>query len=179
MNEMETFVALFRGINVGGRNILPMKELALLLEENSCLNVKTYIQSGNVVFKRDNPPKNISSNVEKKYGFKPEILIIKGKEFLKIANDNPFSSTVGKEIHLYFCKDALKPNIEKIEELKSGSEKYNIKNKVFYLYAPDGIGRSKLVANIEKCLGGVGTGRNLNTVNKLVEMVESALQNSL
>ena len=148
-----------------------MKELALLLEENSCFKVKTYIQSGNVVFKSDKPPKNISSLIAKKYGFKPEVLIIKGKKFLKFENDNPFSSTAGKEIHLYFCKDFPKPNIEKIEELKSESEKYSIKDKVFYLYAPDGIGRSKLVANIEKCLGGAATGRNLNTVDKLIEMV--------
>ena len=74
MNHMEKFVALFRGINVGGNNILPMKELKCILEDNSYHNPKTYIQSGNVVFESDKPPESISLLIEEKYGFKPEIL---------------------------------------------------------------------------------------------------------
>jgi uncharacterized protein (DUF1697 family) len=172
---METFIALLRGINVGGRNILPMKELTHLLEENSYQNVKTYIQSGNVVFQsKKRPEKDLSSLIEKKYGFKPEILIIKKNTFLKYVEDNPYSSTVGKEIHFYFCKDTPKVNTKTIEDLKSATENYRIKGKVLYLYAPDGIGKSKFVANIDKCLDTSVTGRNLNTINKLVEMVNNA-----
>jgi uncharacterized protein (DUF1697 family) len=171
---METYVALFRGINVGGNNILPMKELKWLLEENSCHNTKTYIQSGNVVFDSEEPPENINLLIEEKYGFKPEILIINKKEFLELVSGNPYSSTIGKQIHFYFCKDAPKANVVRLDELKSETERWSINGKVLYLYAPDGIGRSKLAANIEKCLGVAGTGRNLNTVNKLIEMLESA-----
>lgn len=174
MNHMETFVALFRGINVGGNNILPMKELKCLLEENAYHNPKTYIQSGNVVFDSEKLPKNINLLIEEKYGFKPEILIIKEEEFLELVSGNPYSSTLGKQIHFWFCKDTPKANIEKLDELKSDTEHYLINGKVLYLYAPDGIGRSKLAANIEKCLGVPATGRNLNTVNKLIEMLESA-----
>ena len=171
---METFIALFRGINVGGNNILPMKELKAILEENSCHNPKTYIQSGNVVFNSEKPPGNIGLLIEEKYGFKPETLIINKKEFLELVSGNPYSSTIGKQIHFYFCKDTPKANVGRLDELKSETEHWSINGKVLYLYAPDGIGRSKLVANIEKCLGVAGTGRNLNTVNKLIEMLESA-----
>ncbi len=170
---METFVALFRGINVGGNNILPMKELKCILEENSCHNPKTYIQSGNVVFDSEKPPENINLLIEEKYGFKPEVLIIKEKEFLELVSGNPYSSTIGKQIHFYFCKDTPNANVERLDELKSETESWSINGKVLYLCAPDGIGRSKLAANIEKCLGVAGTGRNLNTVNKLIEMLES------
>ena len=173
MKQMETFVALFRGINVGGRNILPMKELALLLEKDSCHGVKTYIQSGNAVFESEEPLKNICRLVEKKYGFKPEVLFIGKREFLEMVSGNPYNSTIGKQIHFYFCQDTPNTNEEKLEGLKSASEKYLIKGKVAYLYAPDGIGRSKLAANMEKCLGVPATGRNLNTVNKLVEMLQN------
>lgn len=171
---MDKFVALFRGINVGGNNILPMKELKRVLEENSYLNPKTYIQSGNVVFESEKPPVNISLLIEKEFGFKPEILIIKKKNFLEAVSGNPYSSTVGKQIHFLFCKNTPKANVEKLDELKSETEQYFIKGKVLYLYAPDGIGRSKLAASMEKCLGVPATGRNLNTVNKLIEMLESA-----
>ncbi len=171
---METFVALLRGINVGGNNILPMKELKCILEENSYHNPKTYIQSGNVVFDSEKPPQSIDLLIEEKYGFKPEILIIKEKEFLELVSGNPYSSTIGKQIHFWFCKNTPKANVEKLDELKSETEQYLINGKVLYLYAPDGIGRSKLAANIEKCLGVPVTGRNLNTVNKLIGMLESA-----
>jgi len=171
---MEKFVALFRGINVGGNNILPMKELKCLLEENSFHNPKTYIQSGNVVFESEKPPQDIKPLIEEKFGFRPECIIINRKEFLEKVGGNPYDATTGKHIHFYFCKDTPNTNVAKLDALKSETERYSILGKVLYLYAPDGIGRSKLAANMERHLGVVATGRNLNTVNKLVEMLESA-----
>lgn len=170
---MEKFVALFRGINVGGNNILPMKELKGILEDNSYHNPKTYIQSGNAVFESDKPPERIDLLIEENYGFRPEILMLSEKEFLQLVSGNPYSSAIGKQIHFFFCKNTPHANVEKLDELKSETEQYLINGKVLYLFAPDGIGRSKLAANIEKCLGVPVTGRNLNTVNKLIEMLES------
>ena len=174
MNHMKTFVALFRGINVGGRNILPMKELVSLLENNSCHGVKTYIQSGNAVFRSAKPPKNICQAIERKFGFKPDVLFIERMEFLEMVSANPYNAPKGNQIHFYFCQDIPNTNEEKLEALKSETEKYLINGKVAYLYAPDGIGRSKLAANVERCLGVPATGRNLNTVNKLVKMLQNA-----
>ena len=172
---MKTYIVLFRGINVGGKNLLPMKELVALLEKNSFQNVKTYIQSGNVVLQG----KNVSSSklgalIAGKFGFKPEVLVLEKSEFDSSVKHNPFNLAEGKSAHFYFCSKEPQLNSEMLEKYVAESEEYKIKNKVFYLYAPKGIGRSRLVANIESCLGVPATGRNLNTINKLSEMVKNA-----
>ena len=168
---METYIALLRGINVGGRNLLPMKALVTLMEQNGYTEVKTYIQSGNVVFQCEQLPENLGQLIEAEFGFEPNILFLAKGEFIQAADNCPYTSDVGKEVHFYFCKSQPTPDIEKLNGFKADSESYEIKDKVFYLYAPEGIGRSKLVANVEKCLGVPATGRNLNTINKLLSMV--------
>ena len=173
---MKTYIALFRGINVGGRNIIPMKELTLLMKECGYENIRTYIQSGNVVFEA--PGKNnseIGTLVEAKFGFKPEVLLLSSKDLSEAIKNNPYSGVEGKLCHFYFCKSNPESiNNSRLSELKTASEEYFFKGKVFYLYAPDGIGRSKLAAKIEACLGVTGTARNLNTVNKLSLMLNNA-----
>ena len=172
---MKTYIILFRGINVGGKNILPMKKLSILLEENNYQNIKTYIQSGNVILQSQMKyDANISSIVHDRFGFKPEIFILEESEFNSSIENNPYSSAEGKTMHFYFCKRSPKIDTEKLEKLRSESEEYYIEGKVFYLHAPNGIGRSKLVANIGSCLGVPATGRNLNTVNELQKMAQNA-----
>jgi len=170
---MKTYIVLFRGVNVGGNNLLSMEELSAFLEECGFQNVKTYIQSGNVVLEA----KSISSNklgtlIAGKFGFKPEVLVLDKSEFDSSIKHNPFHTTEGKFVHFYFCSKDPKLNSEKTENYLANSEEYKLKNKVFYLFAPKGIGRSKLVANIDSCLGVSATGRNLNTIKRLKEMVE-------
>lgn len=172
---METYVVLFRGVNVGGKNILPMKELISALEENGYQNVKTYIQSGNVVLKgKQLSSCDIAKIVSDKYGFNPEVLILKKSEFLSSIRHNPFHPKEGKYAHFYFCSKNPKVNSEKLGKYLSETEEYKLIDRVFYLHAPNGIGRSRLVANIELCLGVPVTGRNLNTIKKLEEMVGNA-----
>jgi len=171
---VKTYILLFRGINVGGRNLLPMKELVRLLQQNKYQNIQTYIQSGNVVLRsHKRPDASIGSIVEKKFGFKPEVLVLEESELTLSIENNPYRSAEGKKIHFCFCKHTPKPDVEKLQRYRSQSEKYYLKGKVFYLYAPDGVGRSKLAANIESCLGVATTARNLNTVNKLQEMMQN------
>jgi len=170
---MAKHIALLRGINVGGKNILPMKRLIDLLEQNAYEDVRTYLQTGNVIFKHDNPSaEGIILLLEKEFDFQIQVSILKKGEFENAVSANPFISGNGKQVHFYFCKHAPKPNIEKIDSIKDTSEDYLIKKKVFYLYAPNGIGRSKLAANIENCLGVPATGRNLNTIHKILELVQ-------
>jgi len=169
---MKTYVVLFRGINVGGNNLLPMRELSELLGNNGFMNVKTYIQSGNVVLQA----KSISSTklgklVSDTFGFKPEVIVLDKSEFLSSIKHNSFQDKDNKFVHFYFCAKKPALNSDKIEKYLGNAEEYKLKNKVFYLFAPNGIGRSKLVANIESCLGVPATGRNLNTINKLKEMI--------
>jgi uncharacterized protein (DUF1697 family) len=119
-------------------------------------------------------PEDIPSIVLDRFGFEPEVLVLEESEFHAALENNPFSSPHGKDIHFYFCKDKPEPDFAKLEKYKSESERYHIEGRIFYLFAPDGIGRSKLVANIESCLGAAATGRNLNTIHKLQEMVQNA-----
>jgi len=172
---METYVVLFRGVNVGGKNLLPMKELISALEENGYQNVKTYIQSGNVVLKgKQFSSGDIAKLVSDKFRFNPEVLILKKSEFLSSIRHNPFHPKEGKSAHFYFCSNKPKVNLENLEKYQAETEEYKLIDRVFYLHAPNGIGRSKLVANIELCLGVPVTGRNLNTIKKLEEMVKNA-----
>lgn len=175
---MNTYIALFRGINVGGNNLLPMKALAQTLEGMGFKDIRTYIQSGNVVFRaRKQAPaklaKAISANISSEYGFEPRVLILEAADLQAAINQNPFDTEVGKALHCYFLDEKpSKPNLEKINTLRAGSEDFLLKDKVFYLYAPDGVGRSKLAAAVETCLGVPATARNWNTVSKLMAMAQ-------
>lgn len=178
---METYIALIRGINVGGHHKLPMKELRYLLEESGLKNVRTYIQTGNVVLQReDSEPgqlaKTIQTSIESKFGFEPQVLVLKLEEMEKAIADNPFPEAEDDpaKFHLFFSESPPeKPDFPKIRSVKKESEQFDLKGRVFYLYAPEGIGRSKLAANIEKYIGKPVTARNWRTVRKIMEMAET------
>jgi len=178
-NKMNTYIALFRGINVGGRNILPMKSLTELFESMGCENIKTYIQSGNVVFqtKQDSKlelTKQLSSKVHESHGFEPKVLLLDKSELASAVANNPFPVEEGKLLHFFFLSEAAEsPDLEKIDAAKVPTESYKLSDQVFYLYAPDGVSRSKLFAKVEKCLGVPATARNWNTVSKLSSMISS------
>ncbi len=175
---MKTYIALFRGINVGGKSMLPMKELIALLEDLGCRNVKTYIQSGNAVFESKivdaaQLANNIGSEIKKRHGFQPFILLLKIKELEKAIANNPFPEMVDEPqtLHVGFLASAPKnPDLKRLESLKSANERFRLIDKVYYLHAPDGIGRSKLAASIERLLGVPLTDRNWRTVRKIMEM---------
>lgn len=176
---MQTWIALFRGINVGGNNILSMAKLKSDLESLNLRNVRTYIQSGNVVF--DSTAKTASSlgkriarQIEERRGFRPQVLILKREDLLTAIELNPFSKAVSdpKTLHFFFLAEpASDPDTEALDDSRTSTEKYKLTDGVFYLHAPDGIDRSKLAANAQKHLGVVTTARNYRTVDKLLSMV--------
>ncbi len=176
---METWIALFRGINVGGNKLLPMAKLKRDLESLKLTNVRTYIQSGNVVFDStikspSSLTKKISDCIEKQHGFRPQVLLLSHDDLEKAVESNPFHSAVSspKTLHFFFlAAPAESPDIDAIDKAASPTEDYKLIDHVFYLHAPDGIGRSKLAANAEKYLGVVTTARNYNTVEKLLAIV--------
>ena len=176
---MQTWIALFRGINVGGNNLLPMAELRGYLEMLGLKNVRTYIQSGNVVFEStakvaSSLVKKIARSIEERKGFHPEVFLLTPNEVQDAVESNPFPKAVSdpKTLHfLFLAEPAANPNMEALDKMKAATERYRLTDTVFYLHAPDGIGRSKLAANVEKHLGVVTTGRNYRTVEKLLAMV--------
>lgn len=172
---MKTWVVLLRGINVGGHHIVPMKELKQLMEENGFRQVSTYIQSGNVVCQYPTKPKaELGYLIEQQFGFNPSSFVLSAEDLQKVAEGSPYPKDAGKAVHFFFFhKPPEVVDFELLNSLKDETEYYQLLNNVFYLYAPNGIGRSKLVTKIDKAFGKAEmTARNLNTVNKLLEMVQ-------
>lgn len=176
---MKVYIALFRGINVGGKNILPMKNLIGLFNDMGFTNVKTYIQSGNLVFSgNEQDPQQLSdrirSSIKNRYHLEPRVQILNIEEFEKAIQNNPFpeSESNPKSLHLGFLSEEPKnPDLNKLEEIRKESERFRLIGKVFYLIAPEGVGRSKLAAGSERLLDVSMTDRNWRTVCKIRDMV--------
>jgi uncharacterized protein (DUF1697 family) len=177
---MNTYIALFRGINVGGNNILPMKVLVAILEKIGAKKVRTYIQSGNAVFESaEKVPARLStrlaSEIEKQQGFDPHVIILQLERIKTAITNNPFPEAEAEPstLHLGFLASTPKsPDLKKLASIKTETERFQLIEDVFYLHAPEGVGRSKLAASSEKLLGVSMTDRNWRTVCKLREMAE-------
>ena len=177
---MKTYIALFRGINVGGKNSLPMKELVAILEDLGAITVKTYIQSGNAVFTSNAKDisklaRQISLGIKKRRKFEPHVLVLELKDLERTIQQNPFpeAEAAPQTLHAGFLGDTPKnPNLKKLESLRSATERFRLIDRVFYLHAPDGVGRSKLAANAEKLLGVAMTDRNWRTVTTIWKMAQ-------
>jgi len=174
---VKSYIALIRGINVGGRNSLPMKELVALFQFHGYRNVQTYIQSGNVVFQS---PKSLgagdSGNIAKAImdlkGFEPSVMLVNAEILKSAIEENPFPTDNPKALHFFFLESqAEAPDLDRLMSLKTESERFELGKFGFYLYTPDGLGRSKLGSAIEKALGVAVTARNWNTVDKLASML--------
>lgn len=165
---MSTYVVLLRGVNVGGKNLLPMKELRIALNDAGYCDVQTYIQSGNIILgAKAQPAGEIRSLIEAKFGISCDVLAMTQEQLSVAAQENPFQAAAGNTVHFYFCKTTATLDEAKLSRIAAASETYELRGDVFYLHAPDGIGRSKVVASVDACLGVSSTGRNLNTVNKI------------
>ncbi len=178
---MSTYIALLRGINIGGHHKLPMKELVAVLEALGLRNVQTCIQSGNAVFQAQTGSPGqlaakISAAIKKSHGFEPKTMLLDVIQLDQAIRDNPFpeGETPGNTLHLSFLAEApAQPDLAGIETIRAKTEKCLLQGKVFYLYAPDGVARSKLAASMERLLGVPITSRNWNTVKKLQEMAQA------
>ena len=177
---MKTYIALFRGINVGGKNTLPMKELVVMLEDLGARKVKTYIQSGNAVFvcqekETSQLAHQIRVEIKKRRGFDPYVLLLGLEDIEKAIRQNPFPEAESNPTALhagFLAATPDCPDMKTLESLKSDSERFRLIGRVFYLHAPDGVGRSKLAANAERLLGVPMTDRNWRTVSTIQKMAQ-------
>lgn len=179
---MPTCVSLFRGINVGGNRIVPMKELKSLHEALGFRDVVTYIQSGNVVFTSDETnPAQLASQIEEsfaqKFGFRSQVIVRTSTELEETIANNPFQTSPEKEpnriLVLFLATRAESSTLEDLKKSYNGPEEMYLIGQELFIYYPDGMGRSKLTLPlIEKKLKAAGTGRNWNTVLKLKEMMQ-------
>ena len=149
------------------------------MENIGLSNVRTYIQSGNCVFDAQaalasSLDMRIAEQIEQQFGFRPAVMVLSKSDLDAAIANNPFAQSAiePKTVHFNFLKEPpTNPDLEAIRTLQKPSECFELTKSVFYLYAPEGIGRSKLAAQVEKKLGVPVTGRNLRTVLKLKEIV--------
>jgi len=177
---MKICIALLRGINVGGKNSLSMKELATMLDDLGARKVKTYIQSGNAVFvwkgKDTSQLSNqIRAEIKKRRGFDPHVLVLEIEEIERVIQQNPFPEAETDPVALhagFLAAVPERPDLKTLESLKSDSERFRLIGNVFYLHAPEGVGRSRLAAKTERLLGVPMTDRNWRTVRTLWKMAQ-------
>jgi uncharacterized protein (DUF1697 family) len=175
-----TYIALIRGINVTGNNMLPMKSLTALLGTIGCTNVRTYLQSGNAVFEstamdRARLAAALTAAVQKAHGFSPRVVLLTAPELRRAARANPFPQAAAdhKVVHLFFLSDrAPRADLKAMTACALAGEAFALKGRVFYLHTPNGFGVSKLSGRVERLLGVPATARNWRTVTSLLEMTK-------
>lgn len=181
---MSTYISMIRGINVGGKRI-KMADLRDIYISMGFEHVKTYIQSGNVIFKSENrDPEYLAKTIREKiletFKYSVEVVIRSNDELKQVVEASPFKDKDEKYVHVTFLSD--NPSDKLIKEIDpsliSGikdSEQFIIGSREIYLYLPEGYGRTKLNNNFfEKKLQLTATTRNWKTVNKLIEIAGSS-----
>lgn len=180
---MTIYIALLRGINVGGKNIIKMAELKRAFEEIGLCEVKTYIQSGNVLFKSNEEEellrKKIEMKIEENFGFSMIVVLRTIVDLEQIILNCPFSEaeileaeSASKVESLYVSLLTYTPSQESIELLKayrSECDNYKVLGREVYLLFHHSISKSKLANNLKK-LDVPSTVRNWKTINKLTEL---------
>ena len=173
------YVALLRGINLGGKNKLPMKELAKFFAEAGCSNVGTYIQSGNIVFSATTRlaaqlPELIITEIGNHFGHRPPIILRTAKQLADVISNNPFLQLGASEetLHVLFLADS--PGAREIANLdpnRSPPDTFTVSGQEIYLRLPNGVAKSKLTNDyFDGMLRTISTGRNWRTVKKLFEL---------
>ncbi|APG63951.1 hypothetical protein LPB136_00550 [Tenacibaculum todarodis] len=172
---MKKYIVLLRGINVSGKNKLPMAELRELLNDLQFQNIQTYIQSGNIILESEKTKseicKIIKDGIFTKFGYDVPVITRTILEWGKAVANYPFSTENEKIVAFSFLNKV--PEATTIEIKNIGEDRYKIDNDVVYLNCPSGFGKTKLTNNsIEKKLNVIATTRNLRTTLKLLELTK-------
>jgi uncharacterized protein (DUF1697 family) len=176
---MNAYIALYRGINVLGKNSVKMESLRAMHERLGHRDVASYIQSGNVIFSANGLigtiQRKVAAEFGKEFGFAAKIVLIDAKKVASIVKGNPYAGFAAenhKIVHAAICDG--KPDAKGLKALlvkTDGSENFVIKQGVIYLHTPDGFGTSKFAAGMEKASGVPMTMRNWRTIESLSTMV--------
>ena len=182
LSAMPVIICMLRGVNVGGHNMIKMEALKALCVSLKLKDPQTYVQSGNVIFKTEEKDleklaRRIQDAIEGKIGFRPNVMLRTAAELQQVVARNPFAKRSGIEpgrlLVNFLASDPGKDAREKALAIKIGPEELHLAGREAYIYFPNGQGRSKLPwAAIERALGTSGTGRNWNSVTKMLEIAE-------
>jgi uncharacterized protein (DUF1697 family) len=179
---MDVFIALYRGINVGGKNPVKMESLRAMHERLGHRGVKSYIQSGNMVLSANGSAeaiaRKVAAEVIKEFGFAAKIVVVDAKRWGTIVEGNPYAKSAAvnpQTVHAGICVG--QPSAQGLKALLTktgGSETFVIGKGIVYLHAPDGFGTSKFAAGMEKACGVPMTVRNWRTMEALCKMLCSS-----
>jgi len=179
---MAVVISMLRGVNVGSHGRIKMDALRALYESLGLRDPQTYIQSGNVVFRTEERDlvrlgKRIEDAIERKFGFRPDVVLRTCSEMRDAIRRNPFATRRGidpsKLLITFLAGDPDPEARSKVLRIKAEPEELRIDGRELYIYFPNGMARPKLSwAAIVKTLKTSGTGRNWNTVRKLLEIAE-------
>lgn len=174
---------MLRGVNVGGHNIIRMDALRVLCESIGFRDARTYVQSGNVVFRtgeRDGAviAAKIEDAIEREFGFRPSVITRTAGEMSDVIARNPFAGRNGIEpnklLVTFLAREPGEEARKTVLATRTDGEEIRLDGREMYIYFPHGMGRTKLpVTGFEKILNTPGTGRNWNTVRKLLEIAEA------
>ena len=180
------YVALLRGINLGGHNKVAMADLREVVTSLGHSEVTTYIQSGNVVFSSGQTSTStlaadLERSIDKALDVKPRVVVLSRDELAAVIDANPYPDEPNpKAVHAIFLTGASESNMaDRIAELerraaqKGGRDRVRLIGRTLYLHTPDGFGRSELAALLlrnGKSIGASATARNWATVTKLLEL---------
>jgi uncharacterized protein (DUF1697 family) len=178
---MAAYVALLRGVNVGGKNMLPMKDLCAMFTGAGCSEVATYIQSGNVVFVAREAlarrvPGLIAGKIDERFALRIPIVTRTADELAEVVRRNPFlrAGADTKMLHVAFLESAPgKAEVASLDPDRSPPDVFAVRGREVYLHLRNGAGRTKLTNDyLEKKLGTTSTLRNWATVLKLAELAK-------
>ena len=173
-------VALLRGINVGGKNTLPMKALVTLFNDAGCTETRTYIQSGNVIFAAPPAlarriPDMVAKEIKTRFGYQVPVVRRTAKELHTIAHANPYlrRGTDSKLLHVAFLADRpTASRVARLDPRRSVPDECEVVGRDIYLHCPKGMARTKLTnAYFDATLATTSTIRSWATVLKLSELV--------
>jgi uncharacterized protein (DUF1697 family) len=172
---MPTYISILRGINVGGHKKIKMVDLKNLYESIGFTNVRTYIQSGNIVFEYKETDVEILqqlifNKIKSHYGFEVPNLILNSKDIELALKNNPYTN-IEKVFFIFLSATPEQLNIDELYKYEYDGEYYSLKGKVIYYYCTGEYSKAKMGNNFfEKKLKVSATSRNLNTTQKLLEM---------
>jgi|SRR5215472_782708 uncharacterized protein (DUF1697 family) len=179
---MPVLVALLRGINIGPHKRMKMDVLKGVCESLKFTNVQTLVQSGNVVFKTKETDellvaRKLEKAIEKKFGFTCDVVVRSAADLKSVIQRTPFAKRdlhPGKILVVFLRSDPTTEAREKASQIKAAPEELYLDGREFYMYFPNGMARPQLNwGSVEKALKTPATGRNWNTVTKLLEIAES------
>jgi len=173
---------MLRGVNVGGHNKIKMDALRALCESLKFEDPRTYVQSGNVIFrtKEKNVPalaKKIQDAIAREVGFRPEVVLRTATEIRKAIGANPFAGRPdiepGKLLLTFLTTEPGPDAHTNLSKFKDYPEEIHLTGREMYIYFPNGAGKTKLPwSSVEKLLKTTGTARNWNSVTKMLEIAE-------